>query len=91
MSDPRYIRHDYRSIVSHLVEECGEVCAAAGKMLRWGPASTDPTIPPEQRERNEDWLMREVRDLEEVIVRLRYCMTHTTSNARINEWGGPKP
>ena len=32
-----YVRNDFDSIVGHLIEECGEVLAAAGKLLRWGP------------------------------------------------------
>jgi NTP pyrophosphatase (non-canonical NTP hydrolase) len=71
MSKPNYIRNDTHSILSHLVEECGEVLAAAGKSLRWGLESVNPELPPEQQETNRAWLFRELCDLEDVIQRIR--------------------
>ena len=53
--------------VAYLVEECGEVLAAAGKTLRWGLDSCNPELPPEERETNRDWLRRELVDLERAI------------------------
>lgn len=50
-----------------LVEECGEVLAAAGKTMRWGLDSTNSELPPEQQETNAAWLARELCDLEEAI------------------------
>ena len=50
--------------LSHLVEECGEVLAAAGKSLRWGLDSCNPELPVQQRETNRAWLLREITDLE---------------------------
>ena len=49
--------------LGYLVEECGEVLQAAGKSIRWGDSSFNPDIPPEQRETNRDWLLREIADL----------------------------
>jgi len=66
-----YIRDDFDSILGHLVEECGEVLAAAGKTLRWGPDSYNPELPKDQREKNIDWLRRELADLESVINRAK--------------------
>lgn len=66
-----YIRNDFDSILGHLVEECGEVLAAAGKTLRWGPDSYNPGIPKAQRETNLAWLKREIADLEAVIARAK--------------------
>jgi hypothetical protein len=51
------------------IEECGEALAAAGKTVRFGWHSYNPLSP--KRESNEDWLRREVTDLEEAIERLK--------------------
>lgn len=50
--------------LAHLVEECGEVMAAAGKTLRWGLDSYNPEVPVSERETNQEWLLREIADLE---------------------------
>jgi len=71
MSDPRFLQAGFDKQLAHLVEECGEVLAAAGKTQRWGRESYNPLIPVNQRETNIDWLMREIADLEEAIARLR--------------------
>lgn len=54
-----------------LVEEAGEVQAAVGKSLRWGLDSYNPELPAEERELNGDWILRELRDLEEAIHTVR--------------------
>ena len=74
MSNLKYIRHDFGSVIGHLVEECGEVLAASGKLLRWGPNSVNPELPPEQQETNRDWLLRELDDLEDLIARARAAL-----------------
>lgn len=56
--------------LGHLIEECGEILAAAGKTLRFGMLSTNPELPPEQQETNISWLKRELQDLKLAIVRL---------------------
>ncbi len=71
MSDPRFLQAGFDKQLAHLVEECGEVLAAAGKTQRWGRESYNPLVPVDQRETNIDWLMREIADLEEAIARLR--------------------
>lgn len=50
-----------------MIEECGEVLAAAGKMQRWGPFSENPEIPVADRETNIVWLRREIKDVLEAI------------------------
>jgi len=60
--------------LAHLIEEAGEVVAAAGKTLRFGLGSVNPYLPPEQQETNEEWLKGEVRDLELAIKKLRIEM-----------------
>lgn len=71
MSDPRFIQDGFDKRLSHLIEECGEVLAAAGKTQRWGTHSVNPLLPPEQQELNIVWLMREISDLEEAISRFK--------------------
>lgn len=50
--------------MGHLVEECGEVLAAAGKSLRCGLGGGNPELPEDEREENVDWLLRELQDLQ---------------------------
>lgn len=70
MSDPRFLQNGFDKQLAHLVEECGEVLAAAGKTQRWGWHSVNPLIPESERETNLVWLMRELADLKEAIQRL---------------------
>lgn len=70
MSDPRYIKMDFEHCLGHVVEECGEVLAAAGKILRWGWEATNPELPIEKRESNLVWFQRELNDLKGAIDRL---------------------
>lgn len=46
-----------------LARHLGRTLAAVGKSIRWGTQSTNPELPPEQRETNEAWLMRELHAL----------------------------
>jgi hypothetical protein len=59
------------SALGRFIEECGEALAAAGKTVRYGWDSFNPLLPVDQQECNEDWLQREVADLEEAIARLK--------------------
>ena len=70
MSDPRFLQDGFDKKLSHLIEECGEVLAAAGKTQRWGRYSYNPLIDPQEQENNEEWLKRELADLKEAIARL---------------------
>jgi hypothetical protein len=49
--------------VGKAIEEMGECIAALGKTLRWGWHSGNPELPPEQQERNADWVRREIADV----------------------------
>jgi len=60
---PQYEPHSIDQKLGYLVEECGEVLAAAGKTLRWGVWSWNPELPQAERETNRDWLLREMADL----------------------------
>lgn len=53
--------------LGYLVEECGEVLAAAGKTIRWGLYSVNPELPRAQQEHNRDWLLREIKDLKRAL------------------------
>lgn len=70
MSDPRFIQKGFDKTLSHLIEECGEVLSAAGKLQRWGPESVNPLIPEQDQETNLAWLRRELIDLKDTIHRL---------------------
>ncbi len=71
MSDLKYLRPGKDFAIAHLVEECGEVLAAAGKTQRWGLYSVNPELPADQQETNCTWLLRELDDLEGAIQRVR--------------------
>ena len=69
--DPRYTPRTTEQKLGYLVEECGEVLAAAGKTLRWGLRCYNPEVPIEKRETNAEWLLRELLDLERAIKFIR--------------------
>ena len=71
---PEYEPGTKQQIIGYLVEEAGEVLAAAGKTLRWGPDSYNPELQPGEplyRETNAAWVLREILDLEGAIARFR--------------------
>ena len=70
MTDQKYLRRGFDFCLAHVIEECGEVLAAAGKTQRWGRSSVNPELPPAQQETNEVWLRRELNDLRSAIDRL---------------------
>jgi hypothetical protein len=76
MTEERYLRRDDVAFcLAHVVEECGEVLAAAGKSQRWGLDSFNPTLLAHQQESNRKWLMREIHDLRQALDRLETAMT----------------
>lgn len=84
MSDPRFLQDGFDKMLSHAIEECGEFIAAAGKLQRWGPNSTNPLLPVEQRETNLEWVAREMQDVREAFDRLQGVMHTGGIGAR--EW-----
>lgn len=72
---PEYTPRTQLQCLGYLTEECGEVLAAAGKSIRRGLDSTNPELPPEQRETNAAWLLREMDDLEAAIAIMRAALT----------------
>ena len=70
MSDPKYLQDGFDKKLAHVIEECGEFLAAAGKTQRWGAFSVNPELPREMQEFNIDWLGREMMDLSETMGRL---------------------
>lgn len=74
MSDPRFIQPSKEKELAHLVEECGEVLHAAGKIQRFGFEAVNPLLPKSEQEQNVAWLYRELGDLEGAIVRLKVSL-----------------
>lgn len=74
MSDPRFLQEGFDKRLSHVIEECGEVLAAAGKTQRWGLDSVNPLLLRSEQESNKVWLKRELGDLKEAIRRLEQEM-----------------
>lgn len=63
MTDPKYMRAGIDFAIGKTIEECGELCAALGKTMRWGWASVNPEIPEIKRETNATWVKREIADV----------------------------
>lgn len=78
--DPRYLQKGFDKQLAHVVEECGEVLAAAGKLQRMGKESVNPQLPPDQQETNLDWLKRELQDLKQAIEHLEQTITEEENN-----------
>ena len=74
---PQYAPRTIDQTLGYLVEECGEVLAAAGKSLRWGLDSVNPELPEEEQETNEEWLLRELTDLTRAIRLVRFKLRST--------------
>jgi hypothetical protein len=78
----RYRSTSAPQALAHVVEELGEALAAAGKTLRWGPKSSNPELPMDEREMNIAWLYRELADVENAAKAFRDLI----DGASINEW-----
>lgn len=63
MTQQKYMRPGLDFAIGKAVEELGELQAAIGKTLRWGWHSYNPDLPPDQREKNEAWVRREIVDV----------------------------
>lgn len=77
MSDPQFLQEGFDKQLAHVVEECGEVLAAAGKTQRWGIHSVNPLLNQDDflfGETNIQWLSRELLDLQQAISRLQATM-----------------
>jgi len=72
--DTRFLQDGFDKQLSHVIEECGEVLAAAGKTQRWGRESVNPLLPLDKQETNEAWLRRELADLKTSVDRLLKTM-----------------
>lgn len=69
MSHPEF--RNKGNALGRFIEECGEALAAAGKVVRFGRHSVNPLVPKDQQETNEEWLQREIKDIEDAIARLK--------------------
>lgn len=74
---PEYEPQTLGEKLGYLIEECGEVMAAVGKTLRWGPDGVNPDLPTEQQETNRHWILRELLDLQGAINRVQKALTRT--------------
>lgn len=102
MAHEEFRPKDLNGAIAHLIEECGEVLAAAGKSVRFGLDSVNPLIPENERETNAAWLWREMDDLEKAITALKAmvspagtsispAMLHTLrkiGTGTVSYWGG---
>lgn len=79
---PQYEPKTTEQRLGYLVEECGEVLAAVGKAQRWGLESTNPELPPEKREENQDWILRELKDLRGAIARVEKDLGERSARSR---------
>jgi len=68
---PQYKPRTVQAKLGYLIEECGEVLAAAGKTVRWGLLGVNPELPKKKQETNQAWLLRELSDLERAISLVR--------------------
>lgn len=72
MSKEKYLRRDDTNFcLDHVIEEAGEMLAAAGKTSRWGYDSVNPDLLEAEQETNLTWLLREMQDVEDAITRFR--------------------
>ena len=84
MADERFLQDGFDKQLAHLIEECGEVVAAAAKTQRWGRDSVNPLLQPGDAtygETNEQWLRRELGDLKHVIDRLETTLIRERQGA----------
>lgn len=63
----QYRPHTTHEKVAYLIEECGELLAALGKSLRWGLDSVNPELPVQDQETNQEWVLREIDDVERAL------------------------
>ena len=75
MTDQKYMRPGLAFAMGKAVEEAGEFLAAIGKTQRWGWYSYNPELAPAHRERNEQWVRREIADLRGALDNLEREMT----------------
>ena len=71
MTDQKYMRPGLTFAVGKTVEECGELCAALGKTIRWGWNSYNPELPSDKRVFNIDWVRAEMNDVREALDNLK--------------------
>ena len=70
MSDPKYLQPELEKRFDHLAEECGEFISAYAKMRRWGAFSYNPELPVAEREANATWVVKEMRDVHNAVMRV---------------------
>ena len=89
---PQYEPKTHAQRLGLLIEELGEAIAAAGKMLRYGGDSVNPELEPGEpfyHETNEEWLYRELGDVEEAVS--RFILATGSSAPTVRELNGLYP
>lgn len=71
MSHPEFLQSGFEKQLAHLVEELGELIAAAGKTQRFGAFSVNPLLPAHEQVSNIVWLKAEMKDVREALDRLQ--------------------
>ena len=76
MSESKYVAKTKRPAqkLARVIEEAGELIAAYGKAQRWGMASRNPELGPDDPlygETNGQWIEREMDDVLDAIARWR--------------------
>lgn len=82
-----FLQDGFDAQLSHLIEETGEMLAAAGKTQRYGRESVNPLLKPGDpyyNETNETWLIREITDVLRAISRLTTTATQDLRNRENN-------
>jgi hypothetical protein len=72
-----YLQEEPEKILEHLIEECGELISAYGKMRRWGAHSYNPEVEIDERVTNITWVMAEAEDVYQAALRLRNTAVDT--------------
>lgn len=74
--NPKYIKPGLDQAMARFTEEAGEVLAALGKTQRFGLDSVNPELPKEKQVSNRKWLLDELNDLEDALIKLRTAICH---------------
>lgn len=100
MTQDRYMRPGVSFARGKVIEEIGELQealgklqAALGKSIRWGWGSSNPELPVEEREKNIDWVLREIVDVRDAVNSLesQLLATHCTLKKELVSVDPPTP
>jgi hypothetical protein len=78
---PLYKANTTEQALAYLVEECGTVLAAIGKIQCCGLHDTPPNTPPNEIDTNRYWLLRELSNLSKAIELITSFLISKDGNA----------